>query len=198
MIRQDQARRFAVATLPAAILAALVGFGISHASLSPAAMYLILALMGASVVFQTLVPGSGLATPLSRPGSRPSDPRATYDDVEASQYDEQLETPTGITTAYLVIPTTFEHAKGLADAYRASKLVIMNLENTEKELSKRMIDFSSGLVYAAGGSFQRIGTKIFLLVPGAVTMSAHESATQSDEEPDLAAVVWMASRRAAS
>ena len=54
--------------------------------------------------------------------------------------------------------------------------VILNLQTTDHELSKRMIDFCSGLTYALDGGMQRIAEKIFLLTPRNVEVSAEEKA----------------------
>ncbi len=54
--------------------------------------------------------------------------------------------------------------------------VILNLQGTDTELSKRLIDFSSGLTYALNGGMQRIADKVFLLTPRNVEVSAEERA----------------------
>ena len=54
--------------------------------------------------------------------------------------------------------------------------MILNLQGTDTELSKRLIDFSSGLTYALNGGMQRIADKVFLLTPRNVEVSAEERA----------------------
>ena len=54
--------------------------------------------------------------------------------------------------------------------------MIVNLQGTDAELSKRLIDFSSGLTYALNGSMQRVADKVFLLTPRNVEVSAEERA----------------------
>ena len=49
-------------------------------------------------------------------------------------------------------------------------------QNTDRELSKRPIDFASGMTYALGGGMQRISQGIFLLTPADVEVSAEEKA----------------------
>ena len=51
-----------------------------------------------------------------------------------------------------------------------------NLQGTDTELSKRLIDFSSGLTYALNGGMQRVADKVFLLTPRNVEVSAEERA----------------------
>jgi len=67
---------------------------------------------------------------------------------------------------------------GLADDedYKDAIPVILNLQNTDHDLSKRLIDFSSGLTYALDGGMQRIADKVFLLTPHNVEVSAEERA----------------------
>ena len=54
--------------------------------------------------------------------------------------------------------------------------VILNLQTTDSELAKRLIDFTSGLTYALGGGMQKIADKTFLLTPRNVEVSAEEKA----------------------
>jgi cell division inhibitor SepF len=58
--------------------------------------------------------------------------------------------------------------------------VIVNLQSADAELSKRLIDFSSGLTYALSGSMQRVADKVFLLTPRNVEVSAEERARLID------------------
>jgi cell division inhibitor SepF len=54
--------------------------------------------------------------------------------------------------------------------------VIVNLQNAEMDLAKRLIDFTSGLTYALNGGMQRVADKVFLLTPRNVEVSAEERA----------------------
>jgi cell division inhibitor SepF len=54
--------------------------------------------------------------------------------------------------------------------------VILNLQAADAELSKRLMDFASGLTYALGGGMQRVADKVFLLTPLNVQVSAEERA----------------------
>ena len=77
---------------------------------------------------------------------------------------------------HLVVPRTFNDAKQIADRYKAQTPVILNLQSADTELSKRLIDFASGLTYALDGSMQRVADKVFLLTPRDVELSAEERA----------------------
>jgi cell division inhibitor SepF len=77
---------------------------------------------------------------------------------------------------HLVVPKSFNDAQQIADQYKDSIPVILNLQQTDTDLSKRLIDFSSGLTYALNGGMQRIADKVFLLTPRNVEVSAEERA----------------------
>ena len=77
---------------------------------------------------------------------------------------------------HLVIPRTFNDAQQIADKFKVDVPVILNLQNADTDLAKRLIDFCSGLTYAFDGGMQRIGDKIFLLTPRNVEVSAEERA----------------------
>jgi cell division inhibitor SepF len=77
---------------------------------------------------------------------------------------------------HLVTPTSFNDAQEVADRFKYSVPVILNLQTTEGELAKRLIDFASGLTYALDGGMQKIAEKTFLLTPHNVEVSAEEKA----------------------
>ena len=82
----------------------------------------------------------------------------------------------GVSSMHVVTPRSFNDAQQVADEFKRSKPVIINLQSTDRELSKRLIDFSSGMTYALGGGMQRISQGIFLLTPQNVEVSAEEKA----------------------
>jgi cell division inhibitor SepF len=82
----------------------------------------------------------------------------------------------GVASMHVVTPRSFNDAQQVADEFKRSKPVIINLQSTDRELSKRLIDFSSGMTYALGGGMQRISQGIFLLTPENVEVSAEEKA----------------------
>jgi cell division inhibitor SepF len=82
----------------------------------------------------------------------------------------------GDVRVHLVIPKSFNDAQDVADKFKDDIPVILNLQGTDNELSKRLIDFASGLTYALDGGMQRIADKVFLLTPRNVEVSAEERA----------------------
>ena len=77
---------------------------------------------------------------------------------------------------HLVTPHSFNDAQEIADGFKNGVPVILNLQTTEGELAKRLIDFASGLTYAMDGGMQKIAEKTFLLTPRNVEVSAEEKA----------------------
>jgi cell division inhibitor SepF len=77
---------------------------------------------------------------------------------------------------HLVVPKNFNDAQQVADRFKDAVPVILNLQSSDTELSKRLIDFASGLTYALDGGMQRIADKVFLLTPRNVEVSAEERA----------------------
>jgi cell division inhibitor SepF len=77
---------------------------------------------------------------------------------------------------HLVVPRSFNDAKQIADRFKQSMPVIVNLQDADVDLSKRLIDFASGLTYALNGTMQRIADKVFLLTPPNIVVSAEERA----------------------
>jgi cell division inhibitor SepF len=73
-----------------------------------------------------------------------------------------------------VVPKNFNDAQLVADKFKGDIPVILNLQGCDAELSKRLIDFSSGLTYALDGGIERIADKVFLVTPRNVEVSAEE------------------------
>jgi cell division inhibitor SepF len=82
----------------------------------------------------------------------------------------------GDVRVHLVVPKSFNDAQQIADKFKDSIPVILNLQSSDTDLSKRLIDFASGLTYALDGGMQRIADKVFMLTPRNVEISAEEKA----------------------
>ena len=68
-------------------------------------------------------------------------------------------------------PETFGDAKVIADEFKRSTPVIMNLQGLDRELARRLIDFASGVCYSLSGSMEKIASQVFLLTPKSVEVS---------------------------
>ena len=82
----------------------------------------------------------------------------------------------GSVRVHLILPRSFNDAQQIADRFKQGIPVILNLQSADTELSKRLIDFASGLTYALNGGMQRVADKVFLLTPRNVEVSAEQRA----------------------
>lgn len=82
--------------------------------------------------------------------------------------------PVASAKPHVVAPTSFNHAQEVGDKLKANLPVIINLQNVERDLSRRIIDFASGLCYGVGGTMERVANQVFLLTPSNVEVSAEE------------------------
>jgi cell division inhibitor SepF len=76
----------------------------------------------------------------------------------------------------LVVPKSFNDAQTVADRLKSGVPVIINMQSADADLTRRLIDFASGLTYALDGSMQRVADRVFLLTPSAVKVSAEDKA----------------------
>ncbi len=65
----------------------------------------------------------------------------------------------------LVKPEYFDEAADIADHLRERRPVLMNLEKTQKETSRRLIDFLSGVAYALDGKIRRVSANTYIITP---------------------------------
>lgn len=75
---------------------------------------------------------------------------------------------------HVVVPVGFNDAQEIGDKLKANQPVIVNLQGIDRDLSRRLIDFSSGLTYGLGGAMERVADQVFLLTPSNVEVSPEE------------------------
>jgi cell division inhibitor SepF len=126
-----------------------------------------------------------------RPNVRRLSSRRSRDDFDDIFADDEPGRPTtvlrpvnggrgngrGDVRVHLVVPKSFNDAQQVADKFKESIPVVLNLQGIDTDLSKRLIDFASGLTYALEGGMQRIADKVFMLTPRNVEISAAERAS---------------------
>jgi cell division inhibitor SepF len=83
-------------------------------------------------------------------------------------------TPIPSAKPHVVSPASFNDVKEMADKYKINQPVIMNLQGADRDLSRRLIDFASGLCYGLGGQMERVANQVYLLTPTNVEVSAEE------------------------
>lgn len=65
----------------------------------------------------------------------------------------------------LVKPERFEDVSGIADHLNTKRTVVLNLESANKELTRRLIDFLSGVTYANNGQIKRVANSTYIITP---------------------------------
>ena len=65
----------------------------------------------------------------------------------------------------LVMPEQYEAAREIADHLRDKRTVVLNLENTNKDVSRRILDFVSGVAYAQDGKIKKVAVSTYIVTP---------------------------------
>ena len=79
----------------------------------------------------------------------------------------------------IVKPSAYDEVQEIADHLKNRRPIIVNLEDTEKELAQRIVDFISGTTYAINGNLQKVSAGIFVFAPPNVDL---QGADQTDKE----------------
>ncbi len=70
----------------------------------------------------------------------------------------------------LVKPERFEDARTIAEHLNQKRTVVLNLESASKELSRRLLDFLSGVAFANGGEVKRVANSTYIITPSNVNL----------------------------
>lgn len=84
---------------------------------------------------------------------------------------------------YAMSPSSFNEAQEVADKFMAGVPVIVNLQGVERELSRRLVDFASGLCYGLRGQMERVTTQMYLLTPSDVQVSEDDRRRLQERTP---------------
>ena len=68
----------------------------------------------------------------------------------------------------LVKPERFENASEIADHLKEKRTVVLNLESTNKDVARRLIDFLSGVAYAGEGKIKKVAANTYIITPSSV------------------------------
>jgi cell division inhibitor SepF len=130
-------------------------------------------------VYETAAPRTATVSRISERRQRRDEIDDIFADDDPGPSRSRVLQPVGNgadVQVHLVTPHSFNEAQEVADRFKRSVPVILNLQTTEGDLAKRLIDFASGLTYALDGGMQKIAEKTFLLTPRNVEVSAEERA----------------------
>jgi cell division inhibitor SepF len=135
------------------------------------------------------------AAPAERPAVRPASPgRSAIRSVSPQRSNDEWEDDGGVrvigtpapepaeprgvvrplpTSAkpFVVSPTGFNDVQQVADKFKRDQPVIVNLQGVDRDLSRRLIDFASGLCYGLEGDMERVADHVFLLTPHGAEVS---------------------------
>lgn len=105
-----------------------------------------------------------------------------HDDEEELYYDEStsggrvvpLAHPPrrGGTEVSVYSPRAYQDVVEIADSLRNRQVVIVNLQNADRTLLQRVVDFTSGVAYTIDGKIQKLAEAIYLVVPAGVVVNA--------------------------
>ena len=80
--------------------------------------------------------------------------------------------PDGQLKVVLMKPVRFdEDANAIAEHLAQKRTVILNMENTDSETSRRLLDFATGVVFSCDGKLRRVASKTYIVAPGLVDLS---------------------------
>jgi cell division inhibitor SepF len=71
-------------------------------------------------------------------------------------------------------PRRFNDARDIGERYKQGVPVIMNLQSTEDPIARRLVDFASGLVFGLDGKIEMVASRVYLLTPANMEVSAEE------------------------
>jgi cell division inhibitor SepF len=116
---------------------------------------------------------AGASVSAVRPMREPNEPS---NGVTVTPRPAQVRPITQMQSAkvHVVVPSKFADAQEIGDRFKSGQPVIVNLQANDAQLSRRMIDFCSGVTYALAGSMDKVADQVFLLTPSNVEVSAEE------------------------
>jgi cell division inhibitor SepF len=100
--------------------------------------------------------------------------------VRAMPVDTSISAVPTTARVHVVAPSRFGDAKEIADRLKDNRPVIVNLQNADRDLQRRMIDFCSGVTYALSGEMEKVADQVFLLAPTNVKVSDEERRRLAD------------------
>ena len=103
--------------------------------------------------------------PKKAPSYEQSYARRTEPTVRAGGKGKTVSFNNSLMQVVLVKPDRFEDVTSIADHLNAKKTVVLNLEAANRDVSRRIIDFLSGVAYANGGNIRKVANSTFIIVP---------------------------------
>ena len=86
----------------------------------------------------------------------------------------------GAVRPIVVCPAVFDEAQEIGDQFKQRQPVIVNLQDADSDLRRRLVDFAAGLCYALDGQVERVTRGVYLLTPSDVRVALEERSFSSD------------------
>ncbi|MFT7646008.1 MAG: cell division inhibitor SepF [Candidatus Poriferisodalaceae bacterium] len=113
--------------------------------------------------------------PAADSGPRPGEGIVSVSPMKPTGSTGSVRTiPVSSTKPHIVSPRSFNDAQQVADRFKADQPIIVNLQAVDRELSRRLIDFTSGLCYALEGNMEKVADNVYLLSPSNVRVPDEE------------------------
>lgn len=128
--------------------------------------------------------------PVSAPGSvsRPAAPAAPVSQAhKPAQPAGRYTTPLKMV---VIEPQGFDESSKLVDSLKAKKPVIINLENLETDVARKIFDFLSGATYALNGNVQKVANNIFVFAPENVSVDYNNNVKASERAAENGKSPW--------
>lgn len=101
-----------------------------------------------------------------RTPATPRSVKSDYDDIDSGKKNKVVNIhATTQLQVVLVKPERFENSAEIADHLREKRTVVLNLESTNKEVARRVLDFLSGVSYAQDGKIKKVAVSTYIVTP---------------------------------
>ena len=90
---------------------------------------------------------------------------AGFTPLSSNSSTVRLMPPPSKTKVQIITPHTFQEVKEIGDYLKNAQPIVVNLQETHQEVSRRIVDFSSGVCFALGGQMERVADLVYLLAP---------------------------------
>ena len=126
-------------------------------------------------------------------GKNSDDVVGIYDndyDNQAEEYGDDYNDDSGMSMSSaslqlkVVKPSSFNEVTQIADHHLEGKTVVLNLEITQKEDARRLIDFLTGVVYSVQGKFKNVAANTFIITPHDVDVTGDPTAVADDVDSE--------------
>lgn len=103
--------------------------------------------------------------------------------LPANECNSNVSVSSGTSIEMKVIrPEKLDSVTQIADYLTAGNTVLLNLESTNKETSRRLLDFLNGVAYAVGGKVKKVANSTYVITPSNVSISGGQSSDTAEHE----------------